>query len=348
MIGKYGFLWLLASMVFLNAGLAQDSSQGPGQEKDRVPVSEYRVGPGDVLSIQVFGLSQFDQKIRISNSGKIHIPYAGILPVAGMTVSMIESEIARELKERKLVNEPWVQVHVAEHYAQPVFMVGEVTSPGQFVVTGEMRLLDAITRAGGLRATAADAAFLIRRRNITGGESGTPPADSEIPGAMPPPNPQEAPADAGSTTPNERVMINLADLTDGKRPELNIRLQGGDIFYVPRMPTRLIYIIGEVRNPGAYMLPHSYEHITAASALAYAGGTIRETAKTNKAFIVRRDKDGTEQTIEFNLMEIVKGEQPDIPMKPDDVLFVPRSITKMLGYKLFDMVGHMTHQMVIF
>jgi polysaccharide export outer membrane protein len=155
MIGRIDILWLLAlAFLWPYAAEAQESTQRAGVPEDAMQFPEYQVGPGDVLSIRVFNLPQFDQTTRISNSGKIHVPYIGIVPVANMTVAQIENEIAKQLRDRQLVKEPWVRVQVTEYNAQPVFVVGEVTAPGQFVIIGDMRLLDVIAKAGGLSPTA--------------------------------------------------------------------------------------------------------------------------------------------------------------------------------------------------
>ena len=45
------------------------------------------------------------------------------------------------------------------------------------------------------------------------------------------------------------IPINLDELREGKRPELNLRLEGGDVLYVPRRLGRNIYIIGDVKVP---------------------------------------------------------------------------------------------------
>jgi protein involved in polysaccharide export with SLBB domain len=114
------------------------------------------------------------------------------------------------------------------------------------------------------------------------------------------------------------------------------------------MPTQLIYIVGEVGLPGAYILPRSYSHLTAANALSYAGGPRRKSAKSSKSLIVRRDQEGTIQTIQFNFDKAIKGEEPDILIKPGDILFVPRSVGKTIGYKFFDMIANETYQWIIF
>lgn len=347
MIGRIVFLLLVLSFQGPLEAQTPGASPLPDNAIATHQPSEYLVGPGDMLAIQVFGLAQLNRATRVSNSGKMSVPYLGVLPAAGMAVSEIETDIARKLKDRKLLNDPWVRVQVTEFNAQPVFVIGEVNRPGQFMMTGEMRLVDAFTKAGGLKSNASEEAILIRHRPVA--NSASKISEQNVAGRKSAGGKaQESGLGMLAQEDNELIKIDIAALSNGSRPELNIRLQGGDTVYVPTMPQRIIYIIGEVRNPGAYILPPSYGHITATTAVAYAGGARRETSRTKKAFVVRRNEDGTYKTMTFNLVKSVKGEQPDIPMQPDDILFVPRSITKMVGYRLFDMIGHMTHQMIIF
>lgn len=351
---RFRAVWLpVLLLCWIAPGRTQNMAQqadGQGHAREE---AEYRVGPGDLLSMRVFGLPQFDQSMRISNSGKIHVRYVGVLTVQGMTVGRIEEEVARELRERRLVNDPWVRIQVDEFHAQPIFVIGEVNVPGQLMVTGEMRLLDVISRAGGLKQTAGEEALLIRRRGLSpaviGGfsqEGGTAQGQrSQAEGQVSAESPARSaePVEDGS-----RIKINLAQLTEGSRPELNMRVQGGDIFYVPTMRQQVIYIIGEVKWPGAYILPRVYDDITATKALAYAGGVTRRTARSGKAFIVRYDKNGKIQPVPLDITATIKGKLPDIPVMPNDIIFVPRSVAKMTGYKILDMTAHLTHQFIIF
>ena len=343
-----GPVLLLVILLCISSAYGQDSRTAEPNTAFRHSL-DYRVGPGDLLSVRVLGVAPLDQSTRVSNSGKVHVPYAGVVSVAGMTVTQIENQIAGELKERRLVAEPWVRVQVAEYNAQPVFVVGEVATPGQFMINGEMRLLDVISKAGGLRASAADEAYLIRNRDLVDAapvvedaEDGKGPDGSPKPAAAVPTGPLDAQA------PGKRITINLAQLTEGSKPELNLQLQGGDVLYVPTAQPKVIYIIGEVTFPGAYVMPRDYEEITATRALAYAGGPRRRSAKTSKAVVVRRNADGTVKPIEFDISATIKGGQQDVQMLPDDIIFVPRSWGKMTGYKMLDMIAHMTHQFVIF
>lgn len=313
----------------------------------RAAYPEYRVGPGDQLTVHVFGMSDFDRTVRVSNSGKIHLPYLGIIPVAAMTVAEIEDTIAQALRRRQLVLEPWVQVQVAEYRAQPVFVVGAVNSPGQFMITGAMHLLDVIGKAGGINQDADAKGYLVRRHDfsrpfpdVAAGRAGEAAQDRL---------PQEEPAtgaDRDAPAGNEKMVFDLQQLKEG-RPDLNVLLQGGDVVYIPRRVQRHIYIVGEVSFPGAYGLPRQYDHITAARAVSYAGGPLR-TAKSGRAFIVRHNADGTVRGVPFDFAAILKGRRPDIPIEPDDIIFVPRSVPKTVAFNMLQLVAHLTQQFIIF
>ena len=86
------------------------------------------------LSISVSGLREFNQSTRVSNSGRMRVPYVGVMFVAGMTTVEVEREIARLIKEREIVNEPTVRVHIEQYRAQPTYVIGEVNTPGQFAL----------------------------------------------------------------------------------------------------------------------------------------------------------------------------------------------------------------------
>jgi polysaccharide export outer membrane protein len=297
-----------------------------------------------MLSIQVTSVREFNQSIRVSNSGRIRVPYVGIVFAAGMSTTELEREIAQKIREHELVNEPMVRVEVNQYLARPVHIVGAVTTPGQFVITGEMYLLDLISRAGGLAGNADGTGMLYRRGVVRPSvtariSAGPPPADTA------PPKPAEAPS-PDSSSDSQVIPIDLDALREGERPDLNIPLQGGDVLYVPRRLGQNIYIIGDVKVPGAYVLPRRGT-VTAAQAVIYAGGTLM-TAKNGAGFLMRHDENGVRQAIPIDFIEIVKGEKPDIPVQPDDIIFIPNSAIKTIGVSLLTQIPRLIQQLVIF
>lgn len=336
---------ILSALVFVDQALAQEpASASTPAVSGQGGLTEYRVGPGDVLSIRVSGVREFDQSLRVSNSGRVRVPFVGIMYTAGMTTTELEREIAQKIRDFELVNEPQVRVQVEQYRAWPVHVVGEVTTPGQFVITGEMYVLDLIAKAGGLANSADEIGILYRRGasrpSVTARLTAGPPPDD-----VPPPPVSEAPP-TGPPSDAQVIPINLDDLREGKRPELNIRLQGGDVLYVPRRKGRNIFIIGDVRVPGAYALPR-HGTISAAQAVIYAGGTL-VTAKNSAAFLMRHDENGVRQAIPIDFIEIIKGKKPDIPVQEDDIIFVPLSPTKQIAVQLLNQIPRLIQQLVIF
>lgn len=356
----HGLIWCTLLLLFAQANVwsmevprASDSSEADAM------LPEYHVGPGDVLSVQVFELDQLNQRITVSNSGKIHLPNLGVLTVMGMTAGEIERDITSQLVEKKLVKEPWVRVTVAEYHAQPVYVIGEVNQPGQFMITGEMHLLDAVSRAGGFSPAAGEEGYFLRRRyrprvganvhyeNGQSDKTGTNSPEALAKWLEDVNRPEALGGGSVDPFPGETIKVDLKDLKGGGDTSLNFRLQGGDVFFVPRRQRQYIYIVGEVLFPGAYGLPPQYDHLTVSRVVAYAGGPLK-TAKSGSAFIMRRDDKGEIIGVPFDFNAIIKGEKPDQAIQPDDILFVPRSVGKTIGYGMLDLVAHLTQQFIIF
>jgi len=348
------YMWpVIMLLLMIPSPHAQESQRSEDAIQAPERSAEYRVGAGDQLSLSVFGLRELDQTMRVSNSGKIHVSHVGTISVANMTMAQVEDEIARRLREQQLLKEPWVRIGVTEYRSQPVFVVGEVATPGQYMMTGEMRLLDVITKAGGFTAEIGADAYVFRRRDFSSPMTAfrIPEATDEQAKNRPEPPTGASIVGSEQTTENppaaERIRISIRDLRQGNRPELNIRLRGGDVIQVSRRKLERIFIVGEVLAPGAYGLPVYYDHITAGRALAYAGGPQR-TAKTGKGFIMRKDLNGGYQAVPFDFVAVTKGQQPDIPIRPDDIIFVPRSVGKKVAWSMFDYLPELIHQFLIF
>ena len=319
----------LRSLVVLAAVLAPIPAgaqpQPPTAGAQSGPVAaatfvDYRVGPADKLSIKVFGLEQLDQEVRVSNSGKIHVQTLGVLVVNDMTPPEIERAIARGLREGGIVNDPWVQVRVVQYRAHPVYLLGEVWTPGQFLITDQMTVLDLLTLGNGTSIHTA-MGFLYRRKI-----KDTEPAPGEEP----------VPTD-------EAIPIDFEAIMEGR--QANLQLRGGDVLYVPLRKPELFSVVGAVQNPGMKEI-EARRPLLASQAVAMAGGLLK-TAKSNQSIIVRRDASGARQQVPVDLAAILKGKAPDIRVQADDVIFVPGSALKSLGYGLLNLVPIVTTVLIV-
>lgn len=136
---RFFILFVLA--VNVSAIYAADDSQ------------HYRVGPGDVISVVVFGEDDLSLKrVRVSTNGSISFALLGEVDVRDFTASELESELVRRLKDGYLRN-PAVTVSVLEY--RLFYINGEVKSPGGYSYVEGLTVQKAITLAGGLTARAS-------------------------------------------------------------------------------------------------------------------------------------------------------------------------------------------------
>jgi polysaccharide export outer membrane protein len=123
---------------------------------------EYRVGPGDVLEVTVFGNDDLSRTATIQTSGVIALPLLGEVEVGGLTLAEVQRKLTTLLARDYLVN-PQVEVKVKEYQSQFVSVVGEVNNPGRKPLRGRTRLIDVLVEAGGFTPRASGEIQIARR-----------------------------------------------------------------------------------------------------------------------------------------------------------------------------------------
>jgi len=272
-------------MAILLAACAAYGSSG-SQETQTLPVNDYRIGAKDLLQIAVFELPELNQTVRVSEDGSITLSLLGKVEVAGLTAQELEKRLATLLNQQ-FTKGAHVTVFIKEY--QKVSVIGAVGQPGQYELIGPTTLLQAIAQAGGLTAQAMNELFIYRQ---------------------------------GNDGRQERIVINLEDLTIGGNQDLNIVLQPKDVVSVPIDKTLNVFVYGEVKSPGA--VPYlSSKKITLLQAVAQAGGPT-EWAKKSRIMIKRKDKKtGKEIKIPVNLKNVINGKIADVNLQEGDVVIVP-------------------------
>jgi len=335
MRSSFALLFLTISSLALAQGPGQTRVQPSTAEqapesarnqpaRDQAP--DYRLGPGDSLQITLVGLDNMSvKKATVSNSGKLHLPFLGIIPVVDMTTAELEADIARRLKQQKLVKEPQVQVLVSQYRGQPVYILGEVGMPGQYVLRDKAYLMDLLTWAAGVNDVARDYGFLYRRN---------PGHRTPEPGE---PESQQEPL-------YTVTKVDLKPLLAGGNLGLDIVLQGGDLFHVPKKESEFYFVVGEVNKTGSFSVPQT-ETILVSRALSSAGGPMR-TAKLSKGVLVRTDETGQRQEIPLDFGAIFKGKKPDFPIKPNDIIFIPGSHIKTIGMAMLGILPSVAEQTI--
>lgn len=288
---------------------------GPRTDLTVTPEQDYKLGPGDVISVSVNGLEdEFKEKIfRVDGAGSVTLPLVGRIHATGETVSQLESSLVSHLEP--FLKNPQAVVTIQAFGSEPVSVLGAVRSPGIVQLQGYKTLFDTLSLAGGLQPDAGYSAEITRPlRN----------------GAIPLPGAQEDKA-AGVSV----ATVRLKDIINKPSATQNIQIMPGDTVSVPK--TGIVYAVGSVMKPGGFPLNDS-ETLSAMQVLALAEGLAPSSAAT-KARVLRVVPGSPQrQEIPVDLKRLSAGKSPDIQLQPDDILFVPNSAAKAAGKRTIDAI----------
>jgi len=135
--------------------------------------------------------------------------------------------------------------------------------------------------------------------------------------------------------PDKPVSVTIThNLED--HPESNVAVFAGDTIMVRRAD--VIYVVGEVGHPSGFLMNNN-NRLTVLQAIALAGGTA-QYAKLNEVRILRKGPEGVSE-VPVPLKKILQAKADDVPLQPEDILFVPTSARKMLTGKTTEAVMQM-------
>jgi len=316
----------VALLASTGAAFAQQpgGEQVPGTGNSPVAAGRlphYVLGPDDEIVIQAIDADEIANKpIRITTSGDINLPMVGRIHAAGMTLEQLEAEVTQRLT--KYFREPNIAINVTQFKSQPVSVFGAVGSPGVIQLEGRKTLIEVLSMAGGLKADAGSRVRITRRREW---------------GAIP----QSSAVTEGEYSVAE---VNIRSIEDATRPDDNIQILPFDVITVAR--AELIYVMGEVRKPGAFAL-NDRRTISLIEALARAEG-LGATAASKDAKIIRPVPGAKRIEIAVNLRDVLAGKTKDVMLQPDDILYVPNSYAKGAIRRTLESVVQMTTGMIIY
>jgi len=163
-------LLLCLSLLVLAAEMRAQSSNG------------LKIGPGDLLNVEVFDVPELKQEVRVSDTGDADFLLLGKMHVADLTVEEAQKSIATQLSTRQLVVAPQVSLLVREYATQGVAVTGEVRKPGVYQVLGPRTLSQLLAEAGGV-TDVASLAITIQHRDgseFTVSRNAETPTDSPM------------------------------------------------------------------------------------------------------------------------------------------------------------------------
>lgn len=263
----------------------------------------YRVGGYDVLNIMIYEEDDLSRNgLQVSADGYITFPLIGQIEVDNLTTAEIGKLIASKLAREQFLLDAHVSVMVADYKSKRVLVLGTVNNPGSYALQARERVLDALSKAGGIW----------RRPGISGKSSGSAGNKGLIIRTQNPDTPQES---------KIVININLKGLLEDGDQVANLYMQDKDVLFIPAAEN--FYIIGQVREPGSFALTD--REITLVEAISRAGG-FTPIAARNRVRIIRVDE-GVEKIITVNVDAITDAGKKiqDVIIQPNDVIVVPES-----------------------
>jgi polysaccharide export outer membrane protein len=298
---------IVLALILIPRALSQTAP--PESAADR----SYLLGPDDVISIRALDADEItDKGIRIGTNGFINLPMVGRVQAGGVTVEQLEQDLTNRLKP--FIKHPEVSVNVVELRSQPVSVIGSVKTPGVHQLQGHKTLVEVLSLAGGITDDAGYSVRITRRKDF---------------GSIP-----LASCTEDSTGQYYVAEVGLRAIMEAKNPAENIEVMPNDVISIPR--AQMVYVIGEVTRSGGFALGER-QRVSVLQALSLAGGLSRTASRSN-ARILRNvgDDDAQRTEVAINLNRMLEGKEKDMPLQPNDILFIPNSKTKAAVFRTLE------------
>jgi len=326
--------------------------------------TNYTIGAGDQVVIEIFGASQKTETLTVSPEGTVTVPGYGPIYVSGMSVAAANAKIRRTLGSRYSSSQ--IKTTIGQTRTIIVNVMGEVKVPGTYTISAFASVFHALYMAGGINglgtlrnikvyrsgrlATVVDVYDYILNGRLTGNIRlqdndvivvGPYDCLVDVSGSVKRPMTYEMRKNesvasiiryAGGFAGNAyRKSVRLLRSTGREKSVYNVgefemnnfRVADGDVISVDSILNRydnMIEIKGAVFRPGLYQLGKEINSVR--SLIQHAEG-VTEDAYTEHAVLHRLKKDRTLEVIAVDVKGILDGSVADIPLKNEDVLFIP-------------------------
>jgi polysaccharide export outer membrane protein len=177
---------------------APQKNAAPSPAPVSVADADYKIGPQDMINIDVWKEQEITRTIPVRPDGKISLPLLNDVQAAGLTAMQLAGSIRDGLT--KYINNPQVTVTVTQINSRRVFITGEVAHSGALPLLPNMTVLQALSSAGGFTQFAREKSIYVLR--VVDGKQ-------------------------------TKIPFNYRDVVRGKHSEQNILLESGDVIVVP-------------------------------------------------------------------------------------------------------------------
>ena len=292
---------------------------------DNQGIRRYRLGPGDILDVRVFGQQDLNSTVEIDEDGNISsLPFIED-PIPAKCRN--EKEVQKVITDAyaKYILRPRVSVRILERRSRgPAIVFGAVRLPSRVPMNRRLRLHEVLVTAGGVTQNANGTIDILH----------TEPEMCPEPDSVPTTIAAATAVAANHSKESDIGKLESYKITDlkGGSPENNPYIRSGDIVIVNEGEP--VFVTGAVFQPRELVIK---DQLTLGRAIAMSGGP-QKLANTSQVHIYRK-KDGKigSELLKYDYDAIRKGKIPDVLLQAYDVIdvrpvgtFSPKSLTEIL------------------
>jgi polysaccharide biosynthesis/export protein len=286
---------LLISLVLLAIGLTVGDDLFSSSE-------DYKVGPGDIISVSVWDEPDLSGDFKISQTGTLIMNWLEPIDINGLKIDEVRTRILEVLGKKYIKSPRITAISIREYASNKVSLMGEVKKPGDYKIDPDTTLLKVILEAGGPSGDASDTVIVLRKGEVKEESTGQEP---EL----------------------VKESYNISQLMTAKDPSKSVKLSNGDVIYIPTSKGLSeagsaetgVTVLGAVNKIGVYRYREGY---TAMNAIIDAGGFTKYASKNRTSLIRGKGKDRKTMVVKMgDVME--KGDKKkDVVLEPGDILIV--------------------------
>ena len=273
----------------------------PSLDPEPAPPAAYLIGPGDLLTITVYGHPELGGGvtalpsaagaasaarpggIRVDETGSVRLPLLGSIPLAGMSAAQAEDRLRSAYTA--LIRDPWITVDVVEYRSRPLYLFGLFKNNGITYMDRPMTLLQGIALAGGI-----DNGGALRSARLSRG---------------------------GKVQP-----VDIYELLANGDQRQNIWLHPGDAIYMPDKSVEQVFIFGAVNKAG--QVPMINGHLSLAQAIA-ASTPLSTGYDFTRVRIIRSLSPTKGELLVVDFDRIMRGDAPPFNLSNGDIIYLPRT-----------------------
>ncbi|MDB6066608.1 MAG: polysaccharide export protein Wza [Pedosphaera sp.] len=254
------------------------------------PSDLFVLGPGDQMEIEVLGDAGSHTTVEVGLDGKVYFSLLPGIDVWGLTIAQARARLEEELG--KYITQSKMAISLKRVGSKYVWLLGRVSKPGIYPLSGSITLLEGLAMAGGTAKstssiTTQDLADLRHSFVLREGRM---------------------------------LPVNFVRLLQEGDMSQNIYLKPDDFVFIPSSLSQEVYVLGAVASPRT--VPYS-DMMSVVSAIAGANGPIGNAYLSHVAIV--RGSLSQPQIMEVNYYEVLHGRAQNVALEPGDIIYVPLS-----------------------